>query len=514
MCRLAAVLDASNDGVFFWDAGNIVTGWSRGAERIYGYSDREAVGLPVNTFLPPDRLGESDDILKKVLRGERVDLLEKVRVTKHGERIDTLVTVFPTKDAAGQITGAVTIARDVTERKQAERAQQLLDAASRIAMDTLTSRSSVDALRSIADAACRLTDACYAALGIAHPDGDGLSDLITVGEVPQEEAAVHQSAGILGLLLNRAEPLRVSVAAQSPFAQLAAQASIGSFLGVPIRSNGAALGSLYLTNKAGGGAFTEADEAALQTLGTHAAVAIHLLQMQSRQRALVSGLITAQEEERRAMAYDLHDGLTQFVMAAHAHLEASRHINELGDTEAATREMDQGIRYLEEAVAESRRLVSGLRMLALDNLGLAGALEQLLSEEKARAGWKETEFLQNVAGRRFGKPLETGVYRVAQEALTNARKHAETSRVRVLLLLGTDERTGTPRLTLEVCDWGRGFLLNQKTGGYSRFGLPGMIERVDLLGGVCEQQSTPGLGTVIRAVFSIPDRSQDGGKAG
>ena len=134
------------------------------------------------------------------------------------------------------------------------------------------------------------------------------------------------------MLLNRTEPLRVDVLAEHPL-------SVGfppnhppmdSFLGVPIRHGDTVLGSLYLTNKEGGGEFTEADEIAVQAIGAHAAVAIHHLHLLARQRALVSGLIAAQEEERRAVAYDLHDGLTQYIMASHAHLEAFRHAHETG----------------------------------------------------------------------------------------------------------------------------------------------------------------------------------------
>src|SRR5207248_1955468 len=158
------------------------------------------------------------------------------------------------------------------------------------------------------------------------------------------------------------EPLRVDDLGQHP-------ESVGfppnhppmrSFLGVPIRRGETVLGSLYLTDKEGGGAFTEADEAAVQALGAYAAVAIHNLQLLGRQRALVSGLIAAQEEERRAIAYDLHDGLTQYVMASHAHLESFKRAYETGNRERAEREMDQGLRYLKEAVVESRRLVNGL----------------------------------------------------------------------------------------------------------------------------------------------------------
>ena len=146
------------------------------------------------------------------------------------------------------------------------------------------------------------------------------------------------------------------------------------------------MGSLYLTNKEGGGPFTEDDELAVQALSAYAAVAINSLEMIARQRDLVRGLIVAQEDERRAVAYDLHDGLTQYVMASQAHLESSSEkAKSDGKTERAERELAQGLSFLQEAVSESRRLVNGLRSLALDDLGTGrGAGAAFRRREDAR----------------------------------------------------------------------------------------------------------------------------------
>ena len=163
--------------------------------------------------------------------------------------------------------------------------------------------------------------------------------------------------------------------------------------------------------------------------------------------------------------------------------------------------MEQGLRYLKEAVVESRRLINGLRALALDDLGLAGALEQLLNEEKPRAGWEQADMIHNIAGRRFDKALEIAVYRVGQEALTNVRKHAMARRVRLLLLLGQDGYNQTPRLTLEVRDWGVGFVPENHIEEYGHLGLQSMIERVQLMEGSYEMNSRPGAGTTVRAIF-------------
>jgi signal transduction histidine kinase len=392
------------------------------------------------------------------------------------------------------------------EELDAQHRALVLETANRVALDILASRTGVEALRHIADAARVLANARYAALGVAYVDRGGLKEFITVGLTPEEEARIGnrpRGLGVLGLLLDRTQPLRVDVLADN-------LASVGfppnhppmdSFLGVPIRRGDIALGSLYLTNKQGGGAFTEADEIAVQALAAHAAVAIYNMQMLSQQRALVSRLITAQEEERRAVAYELHDGLTQYVMAAHAHLESFKRAHAQSNEARATLEMDQGLKYLKEAVIESRRLVNGLRLLALDDLGVAGAVEQMLQEEKARAGWEQAELVHNIPERRFDKVLETGVYRIIQESLTNIRRHAEASQVRVQLEVKTSE--GYEVLLLEVRDWGCGFNLEERLNDSGRVGLHGIAERTHLLNGSYELRSTPGQGTLLQATFPV-----------
>jgi two-component system sensor histidine kinase NreB len=172
------------------------------------------------------------------------------------------------------------------------------------------------------------------------------------------------------------------------------------------------------------------------------------------------------------------------------------------------------MRYLKEAVVESRRLVNGLRSLALDDLGLAGALEQLLDHQKEQGGWKEVEFVHNVANRRYDRSLETTVYRVTQEAVTNARKHAQTHRLRVYLWEQEESEEGYGALTLEVRDFGLGFVPALRSEDLKSVGLHGMRERVELLGGNYSLESAPGQGTVVRAIFPLLEMDSDLGEEG
>lgn len=230
---------------------------------------------------------------------------------------------------------------------------------------------------------------------------------------------------------------------------------------------------------------------------------LHAQALLARQRALVNGLLNAQEEERRTLAYDLHDGLTQFIMASHSHLETFQAARQEGDNETADAELQQGLQFLQEAVVEARSLINGLRSLALDDLGLIGALEQLLAEDKFHANWQQANLTQNIGERRFDSAIETTVFRVAQEALTNARKHAKTYKTEIRLCVNAGEQPNSERLILEVQDWGCGFIPEQKTQNDSHLGLQGMMERVHLIGGAYRLESAPGKGALIHAEIPV-----------
>jgi len=208
-------------------------------------------------------------------------------------------------------------------------------------------------------------------------------------------------------------------------------------------------------------------------------------------------------EERQTIAYDLHDGLTQYIMAAHLHLESSRMAQRSGNSDKAARELNRAVRFLKESVQESRRLLSGLRVMALDDLGLSGALKQLVDYERESGSWEDVEFAHDVAGRSFGRKVETTVYRVVQEALTNIRKHAETSRVRVVVVL--DQDGDREDLKIEVRDWGKGFLPEAKVDDHRHFGLEGIAHRVKSINGTYEIRSVLGEGTTLRVIIPVPE---------
>jgi PAS domain S-box-containing protein len=122
--RLAAIVESSDDAIISKSLDGIITSWNPAAERIFGYTATEAVGRPMLMLFPPDRVQEEADILARIGRGECVDHFETVRIRKDGTRIDVAVTISPIRDDRGRVTGASKIARNISERKQAE--EQLL----------------------------------------------------------------------------------------------------------------------------------------------------------------------------------------------------------------------------------------------------------------------------------------------------------------------------------------------------------------------------------------------------
>jgi PAS domain S-box-containing protein len=118
--RLAAVVDSSDDAIISKDLNGMIKTWNRGAETVFGYSASEVVGQPMLMLIPPERVDEESQILARIRRGESVEHFETIRVRKDGKKIDISATISPIRDGGGAIVGASKIARDITERRQAD----------------------------------------------------------------------------------------------------------------------------------------------------------------------------------------------------------------------------------------------------------------------------------------------------------------------------------------------------------------------------------------------------------
>jgi PAS domain S-box-containing protein len=120
--RYAAIVESSHDAIVAKTLDGVISAWNAAAERMFGYSEHEAIGQPITLIVPPDLHDEERGILRRLRAGERVDHYETARVTKAGERIDVSLTISPLRDPTGRIIGCAKIARDITEAKQAEAA--------------------------------------------------------------------------------------------------------------------------------------------------------------------------------------------------------------------------------------------------------------------------------------------------------------------------------------------------------------------------------------------------------
>jgi PAS domain S-box-containing protein len=186
--RLAAIVESSDDAIIGKTLEGLVTSWNSAATRMFGYTEAEAVGRPIAFIVPPSRLDEEADILRRLARGEAVEAFETVRRHKDGHSIDVALSISPIRDGAGTITGASTIARDIGPQKRAEaertallsaerRAREAAEAAEReasfLADVTAVLGSSLDYDTTLARVARLaipvLTDLC--AIDLLEPDG-------------------------------------------------------------------------------------------------------------------------------------------------------------------------------------------------------------------------------------------------------------------------------------------------------------------------------------------------------
>ena len=210
----------------------------------------------------------------------------------------------------------------------------------------------------------------------------------------------------------------------------------------------------------------------------------------THERNVLKRLLEIQERERQLVSYEIHDGIAQYLAGALMHLQAYQH----ACPPEAAREFDEGLRLLQAAAEESRRLIGGLRPPALDELGLVDAIQSLVDE--ARLDVDVVTFAHHLPGERLAPQLETTIFRIAQEAITNARKHARAGRLQVELTRTADG------VRIVVADDGRGF--DPAAVPEDRFGLEGIRQRAQLLGGTPRITTAIGRGTTIDVTLPPP----------
>jgi len=212
-----------------------------------------------------------------------------------------------------------------------------------------------------------------------------------------------------------------------------------------------------------------------------------------RERQSLWHMLQASDHERQTISYEIHDGLAQYLAAANMHLQMFDHLRD-GNCEEAKKAYDAAVQLVRQSHAESRRLISGVRPPVLDEAGLETAVAHLVHDQRMFKGPK-IKLDSDVEFSRLPSILENSLYRIAQEALTNACKHSKSENVVVTLAQEGQE------VRLEVQDWGIGFDPESVQKGH--FGLESIRQRVRLLGGRLAVESKAGAGTLIQVVVPI-----------
>jgi signal transduction histidine kinase len=348
-------------------------------------------------------------------------------------------------------------------------------------------RSLKDVLTRLAEAARQISGASYAAIGIPEPEGDAFAAFIHVGmsdELVSEMGPLPRTHGMLDAMLHDPEPVRLpDIKKDRRFRGWwpRAHPQMSSFLGVPIVSEGEVVGAFYLTDKVGASVFTDEDQEAIVLLASHAAAAIEAAGMFEDSRSL------AMSEERERLARELHDALNQslfsLTLTARA---AARHI--ATDPNRAAEELNEIDVLSRQAMTELRAVVDGLRTPDLERDGLVPAIRSL-ADLLSRVHHIEIEVVADEEPGLEGR-AEHEVFRIVQEALTNAVRHSQAARVTVTVANGDG-------LDVTIRDDGHGFEPGARNVRGKRLGLTSMRDRASVLGGRLTIESSPGRGSTV-----------------
>ncbi|MDQ3841875.1 MAG: PAS domain S-box protein, partial [Actinomycetota bacterium] len=478
----------------------VITSWNQGAQRMYGYSAEEAVGRPISIIVPPERSTDVPSILESIRRGERVKHYETERVSKDGRRLHVSIAVSPIKDPEGLVVGASVVARDITERKRAEKVIQTRarqqEAVAELGLRTLAKEDARAVMDEAVTLVTRVLNAEYCKVLELLP---GRDELLLVAGVGWEEGLVGSAtvgAGLdsqAGYALLSSEPVIVEdLRTESRFGgpPLLHEHGVVSGMSVIIHGREEPFGVLGV-HTAEQRTFSRDDVYFLQAVANVLAAAVE------RSRAEVA-LIEVREAERSRIARDMHDETLQDIVYALREIDAHRLLSEGSEQGAA----------LEEAANALRRSIAGLRGAIFD-LSLAGGdedggfVERLESLVRlSRRSLPDREIELSVEGsfpRSLGKRMQVELHRIVQEALANVRRHSGAGRVSVAV------GASGGKLWAEVADDGRGFGPQTPAG----MGTRGMHQRARALGGSLKIESEPGKGTKVR--FEMP-LSADGGE--
>jgi signal transduction histidine kinase len=389
----------------------------------------------------------------------------------------------------------------------------LVDADRELALlrELIQAASSGPGVEPLAAAAARMiteataTDVCF-----VHVLDDTERSLTLTGATPPFDSEVGKirlplGSGISGWVASHREPVVISHDKEAdprymPFESLRGK-DFTSMVSVPMETDPGGLVGVLNVHTVARREFTSGDVELLLVIGRLIAGALHQArlhrQLVARERAhenFVEQVIEAQEIERRRLAGDIHDGISQRLVTLAYRLDAATRAA-ADDPTAVAEQLGKAKELVDLTLQEARAAINGLRPPVLDDLGLAGGLASLARSIPA------IELEVDLEDKRLPDHIEIALYRIAQECLQNVVKHANATSARLTFTADTD----TARL--EIVDNGVGFdkfehpLGADEMGGY---GLLSMAERAEIVGGRLNIRSQPGAGTAVTATIPLP----------
>ncbi len=457
---LQALLEAVPVPVNVVDADGCVTLWNHASEETFGWTAGQAVGR----FLPCLRPEDVDAFrahVRGIFEGEALRDAQGRAVCADGKELRLRISAGPVYGPAGEVIGALGVEVDVTEQRRAAAELQETTA---------------------------LLQALFEAMPIPVTvvDADGR---VTLWSPAAEREFGWPAEEVLGEIPPMVPPDAYETW-QAHCARVMGGETITDIPARRLRRKGSELEvSVSLAPVHGSrGEITGTLGVSLDMTERNRALAL-LQSGDAKRRLLLATLVRAQEEERQRIAADIHDDSVQVLTALALRLELLRRRIEEPNALADLAEAERTARL---AITRLRHLMFELRPPALDRDGLAAALRMHLEQIKHDFGVDFT--LEDRLKGEPGGETRALVYRIAQEAVVNAAKHAQCSRVDVRL--AGDESA----IAVRVADDGRGFLQDGERRNH--VGLVFMRERAEMAGGWCRVESTPGQGTVVE--FAVP----------
>jgi PAS domain S-box-containing protein len=462
--RLAAIVQSSNDAIISTDLNGIVQSWNPAAERMFGFTEAEAIGQSIALFVSSEHRDEQRRVLERVRAGELVRDYETIRVTKSGRRLDVSVTASLVRDAAGTLVGISGIVRDVTERNRALAALRESEARFRLIADSAPMMLWMTGIDKFCTYVSRGWIEFTGRPFEAHL-GAGWSESIHPDDVGYSLRTFEEAC-------DRRESFRMEYRVRRHDGQ-------------------------YRWVLDSGAPRFDADGGYAGFIGSAMDVTEHRLAEEALSN-LNHRLLESLENERARIARELHDDFAQRMALMAMELDA------LGNSSRNQEEMRGLVQRLYERAAQLsadlQAVSHNLHPGKLEYLGLVAAAD-MFCREMSSQHYVTVDFRHHGVPEHISKAIALGVFRVLQEALTNAVKHARTHEFSVVL------RGEGNVISLEVVDRGVGFDVQARA--VNGLGLLSMRERLALIGGGIAIDSRPGHGTSVRV--HVPLHREDHG---